>query len=201
MPFVARTLMISEDFEHFVAAFTQVHKAIEPVIFERLEGNHYLDCKLIATYGRPHSYSADIDIEDPHKFWPDLGVQIEFDVKVYNLGLKETTISDLKQIIRSYFNRITTVHTPTQNLSMDNNIYISNLIQLMEEHDNVAYLRFKGWYTNEKGDPYGNYMDPSVQAIEQKWRKLEDMPTDELERYVPEMFVLEDGDIVINVIK
>jgi hypothetical protein len=43
-------------------------------------------------------------------------------------------------------------------------------------------------------------MDPSVQAIVMKWRKLEDMPTDELERYVPEMFVLEDQNIEINVI-
>lgn len=201
VPFVARSLITSEDFAQFVAVFTQVHKAIEPVIFSRLEGNNYLDCKLIATYGKPHSYSADIDVEDPNKFWPDLSVQIEFDVKLYDNGLDKTTVNDLKDIIKSYFNRITTVHTPTQNLSMDNNIYISNLIQKMEEHKNVAWLKFKGWYTDEKNVSGGNYMSAIVQAIVQKWKKLEDMPTDELERYVPEMFLLEPSNIVINVIK
>lgn len=201
VPFVARSLITSDDFAQFVAVFTQVHKAIEPVIFSRLEGNNYLDCKLIATYGKPHSYSADIDVEDPNKFWPDLSVQIEFDVKLYDNGLDKTTVNDLKDIIKSYFNRITTVHTPTQNLSMDNNIYISNLIQKMEEHKNVAWLKFKGWYTDEKNVPGGNYMSAVVQAIVQKWKKLEDMPTDELERYVPEMFLLDPSNIVINVIK
>ena len=201
VPFVARTLITSDDFANFVSSFTQVHKAIEPVIFERLEGNNYLDCKLIATYGKPHSYSADIDVMDENKFWPDLSVQIEFDVKLYDNGLDTTTIEDLKSIIKSYFNRITTVHTPTQNLSMENNIYISNLIQQMEAHKNVAWLRFKGWYTNEKNIPDGNYMNATVQAIVQKWKKLEDMPTDELERYVPEMFLLEPNNIVINIVK
>ena len=201
VPFVSKALITDDRFADFVAAFTQVHKAIEPVIFERLDGNNYLDCKLIATYGKPHSYSSDLDINDPNRFWPDLSVQLEFDVKLYDQGLEKTTVNDLKTIIRSYFNKITTVHTPTQNLSMDNNIYISNVIQLMEEHENVAWLKFKGWYTDEKSNPTGNYMDPSVQAIEQKWKKLEDMPTDELERYVPEMFVLDNSNIVINVIK
>jgi hypothetical protein len=71
----------------------------------------------------------------------------------------------------------------------------------MEAHKNVAWLRFKGWYTNEKNIPDGNYMNATVQAIVQKWKKLEDMPTDELERYVPEMFLLEPNNIVINIVK
>ena len=33
------------------------------------------------------------------------------------------------------------------------------------------------------------------------WKKLEDFPKKELERFVPEMFVLEDDNIVINIIK
>ena len=84
--------------------------------------------------------------------------------------------------------------------SMNNNIYISHVIQQMEGHANVAYMKFKGWYTNEKGDPNGNYMDANTQCIVQKWKKLEDFPTQELERFVPEMFVLEDDNIVINII-
>ena len=84
---------------------------------------------------------------------------------------------------------------------MDNNIYISHVIQQMETHDNVAYMKFKGWYTNEKNMANGNYMDANVQSITQKWKKLEDFPKKELERFVPEMFVLEDDNIVINIIK
>ena len=71
----------------------------------------------------------------------------------------------------------------------------------MEGHSNVAYMKYRGFYTNEKNIPNGNYMSPSVQAIVQKWKKLEDFPTQELERFVPEMFVLEDDNIVINIIK
>jgi hypothetical protein len=94
---------------------------------------------------------------------------------------------------------------------MNNNIYISHLIQQMEAHDNVAYMKFKGWYTNEKPPkvPNGNYMDANVQAIVQKWRRLEDFPkytrdgrlVSELEHFVPEMFVMEDDNIVINILK
>lgn len=201
MPFVEYSLMLSDDFERFVISFTQVHKAIEPVIFKRLEGNNYLDCKLIATYGLPHSYSSDLDVEDPHKFWPDLNIQIEFDVKLYNQALATNTINELRDMVKQYFNRITGIHTPVDAISMDNNIYISHVIQIMETHENVAWMKFKGWYTNEKGRQGGNYMDANTQAIVQKWKKLEDMPKQELERYTPEMFVMEDDNIVINVIK
>lgn len=206
VPFVEHSLMNSDRFENFVSSFTQVHKAIEPVIFKRLEGNHYLDCKLIATYGLPHTYSSDINIDLPETsndaYWPDLNVQLEFDVKLYNQSLATNTINELRLIVRSYFNRITSLHTPTEALSMDNNIYISNVIQQMEEHDNVAYLKFKGWYTNEKYKPDGNYMDANTQAIVQRYKKLEDLPSHKLlEAFTPEMFVMDDDDIVINIIK
>jgi hypothetical protein len=165
-----------------------------------LEGNNYLDCKLIATYGLPHSYSSDIDKDVPNKFWPDLNVQIEFDVKLYNNALASNTLNELKLVIKSYFNRLTSIHTPVDVISMNNNIYISNLIQQMKENENVAYLKFKGWYTNEKNIGGGNYMNADYQAIVQKWDSIEKMPTDELTRYVPEMFVLDDENIVLNVL-
>ena len=201
MPMVQSTLMTSDSFADFVSAFTQVHKAIEPVIFRRLEGNNYLDCKLIATYGLPHSYVADVNKDlDPPVFWPDLNVQIEFDVKMYNPALSTNTLTELRSIIKSYFNRITTVHTALDKISMDQNIYISQLIQLMEEHPNVAYLKFKGWYTDEKTIKNGKYMNADYQAIVQKWDSIDKMPTDELTRFVPEMFILEDDNIVLNII-
>ena len=206
VPFVEYSLMNSDRFEEFVTSFTTVHNALEPVIFNRLEGNNYLDCKLIATYGKPHSYSSDIDVNDPDRFWPDLNIQLEFDVKLYNQSLATNTINELRLIVKSYFNRITSVHTPVQAISMDNNIYISHVIQQMEAHDNVAWMKFKGWYTDEKNKTGGNYKDANTQAIVQKWKSLEDMLKDakgksELERYVPEMFVMDDDNIVINIIK
>ena len=213
IPFVQNTLMNSVRFKNFVSSFTQVHKALEPVIMERLDGNNYLDCKLTATYGKPHTYCADIDVnrEGEAYFWPDLNIQIEFDVKLFNQALATNTLNELRLIVKSYFNRLTSIHTPVDLVSMDNNIYISHLIQQMESHDNVAYMKFKGWYTDEKRDPNGNYMDANIQAIVQKWRRLDDFPkyTDqssgrlvsELEHFVPEMFVMEDDNIKINIIK
>ena len=201
VPFVQDELMRSDHFETFVAAFTQVHAAIEPVIFNRLEGNNYLDCKLIATYGLPHSYCADLDQSlDPPKFWPDLNVQIEFDVKLTNPGLATNTLNELRTIIKSYFGRLTTIHTPVDMVSMDNNIYISQLIRLLEDHPNVAYLKYRGFYTDEKDQTNGKYMNAEYQGIVQIWKTLDEMPMDELERYVPEMFTLNDADIVLNLI-
>ena len=201
VPFVQDELMRSSHFETFVSAFTQVHTAIEPVIFSRLEGNNYLDCKLIATYGLPHSYCADLDQNmDPPEFWPDLNVQIEFDVKLNNPGLATNTLNELRAIIKSYFGRLTTIHTPVDMISMDNNIYISQLIRLLEDHANVAYLKYRGFYTDEKDMPNGKYMNAEYQGIVQVWNTLEEMPMNELERYVPEMFTLNDSDIVINLL-
>ena len=211
MPFVQYTLMTSERFKNFVTSFTQVHKALEPVIMKRLDGNNYLDCKLTATYGKPHTYCADVNVNKTGEdyFWPDLSIQIAFDVKLFNQSLATNTLNELRMIVKSYFNRLTSIHTPVDLISMDNNIYISHLIQQMEAHDNVAYMKFLGWYTNEKDDPNGNYMDANIQAIVQKWRRLEDFPkymkdgrlVSELEFYVPEMFVMDDNNIVINIIK
>jgi hypothetical protein len=66
-------------------------------------------------------------------------------------------------------------------------------------------MKFKGWYTNDKGRG-GNYMDANTQAIIRKWKTFEDMIKDsrgksELERYTPEMFVMDDDNIVINIVK
>lgn len=200
IPFVEYSLMNSSRFVSFISSFTQVHRALEPVIMSRLEGNNYLDCKLLATYGLPHSYSSDIDYDRDGVFWPDLNVQLEFDVKLFNSAMATNTINELRLIIKSYFNRLTSIHTPVDLISMDNNIYISHIIQQMESHNNVAYMKFIGWYTNEKGLLNGNYMDANTQAIVQKWKKLEDFPKQELERFVPEMFLLEDKNIVLNII-
>jgi hypothetical protein len=83
---------------------------------------------------------------------------------------------------------------------MDNNIYISQLIQQLEAHPNVAYLKFKGWYTDERGIPGGKYMNADYQCIVQMWDAIDHFPKKELERYVPEMFVLEDHNIVLNML-
>lgn len=201
VPFVEYSLMTSERFASFVSSFTTVHKAIEPVIMKRLEGNNYLDCKLIATYGLPHSYVADTDKNDSViKYWPDLNVQMEFDVCLYNKALTTNTINELRTIVKSYFNRITSIHTPVEDISMNNNIYVSHIIQQMEAHDNVAWLRFKGWYTEDKNNTTGRYRDANTQGIIRLREVLEDMRVDELQHYVPEMFVLDDSNIVINII-
>ena len=208
VPFVARSLMNCavengvDRFVDFVTAFTQVHKAIEPVIFKRLDGNHYLDCKLIGTYGKSRTYVSDTD---PDRYWPDLSMQMEFDVKLFNKSLSTNTISELRSIVKSYFNRITTVHAPNRDTNMDNNIYVSHLIQQMEAHDNVAWMKFKGWYTDQKGNANDYYRDANTQSVELKWRQLEDMQkyadgTSQLEQFTPEMFVLEDDNIKINIV-
>ncbi|MBO4735153.1 MAG: hypothetical protein J5614_02040 [Paludibacteraceae bacterium] len=208
VPFVEYSLMntVTEDgddlFVDFVTAFTQVHKAIEPVIFKRLDGNHYLDCKLIGTYGKSRTYVCDTDRDN---FWPNLNIQIEFDVNLYNKGLATNTIDELRSIVKSYFNKLTTVHYPNKETNMDVNIYISHLIQQMEAHDNVAWMKFKGWFTDQKGKAFSEYKDANTQSLELKYKQLEEMGryndgTSLLENYNPEMFILEKDNIKINIV-
>ena len=211
VPFVESKLMINDRFSNFVQSFVNVHKAIEPIIFNRLDGNHYLDCKLIATYGLPHTYCTDDEKlknlpKEQTQFWPNLSVQISFDVRFKNPSLITNTTDELKNIVKSYFNKLTTLHSPTDRVSMNNNIYISRLIHEMGDHDNVEYMKFNGFYTMDKNKPKGDYMDANVQAIVQRWDTLEDFPKyssdgrmiSELENFVPEMFILEDDNIIIN---
>ena len=70
----------------------------------------------------------------------------------------------------------------------------------MESHPNVAYMKYKGFYTNEKDNPDGNYTGTDVQAIVMKHEKLDNFTPKEMESFTPEMFILEDRNIVINVI-
>jgi hypothetical protein len=208
VPFVEYSLMntVTDDgddlFVDFVTSFTQVHKALEPVIFKRLDGNHYLDCKLIGTYGKSRTYTCDTA---PDEFWPNLNIQIEFDVRLFNKSLATNTIEELRSIVKSYFNKITTVHAPDKNTDMDNNIYISHLIQQMEAHDNVAWMKFKGWYTDQKGKAFSEYKDANTQSLELKYNQLEEMGryddgTSRLESFNPEMFILEKDNIKINIV-
>ena len=92
---------------------------------------------------------------------------------------------------------------------MDSNIYISELTRRMldEKTNNVTYLKFVGWYTNDRFNSSASikkdtkFMDANVQSIVQKWKSIDDFPTTELERFTPEMFILEDDNIVFNIIQ
>jgi hypothetical protein len=205
MPFVEYSLMNSDRFPSFVSSFTQVHKAIEPVIFSQLDGNNYLDTKLIATYGKPHSYTTEYHKDkDDDVYWPDLNIQIEFDIALKNQSIANDTLAKLRGIIKSYFSKITSIHTARDQISMDNNIYITELIRQMleEKSNNIAYLKFVGWYTQDRYSLSKNskFMDANIQSIVQKWQKIDDFPKNELERFTPEMFIIEDSNIIFNVL-
>jgi hypothetical protein len=75
----------------------------------------------------------------------------------------------------------------------------------MEAHDNVAWMKFKGWFTDQKGKSNDFYRDANTQALELRWNQLEEMGryddgTSKLESYNPEMFILENDNIVINIV-
>ena len=205
MPFTEYSLLTSDRFPSFISSFTQVHKALEPVIFDKLEGNNFLDTKLIATYGKPHSYTTEFhrDIND-NIYWPDLSIQLEFDISLKNQSIATDTLSKLRSIVKSYFSKLTTIHTTRDQISMDNNIYITELIRLMleEKSHNINYLKFVGWYTQDRYtmSKQSKFMDANTQSIIQRYQKIDDFPKGELKRFIPEMFIVEDANIVFNVL-
>ena len=205
MPFTEYSLLTSDRFPSFISSFTQVHKVLEPVIFDRLDGNDFLDTKLIATYGKPHSYTTEFhrDIND-NVYWPDLSIQLEFDISLKNQSIATDTLTKLRSIVKSYFSKLTTIHTTRDQISMDNNIYITELIKLMleEKSQNINYLKFVGWYTQDRYTmtKQSKFMDANTQTIVQRYQNIDDFPKGELERFIPEMFIVEDSNIIFNVL-
>lgn len=205
MPFTEYSLLTSDRFPSFISSFTQVHKVLEPVIFDRLDGNDFLDTKLIATYGKPHSYTTEFhrDIND-NVYWPDLSIQLEFDISLKNQSIATDTLTKLRSIVKSYFSKLTTIHTTRDQISMDNNIYITELIKLMleEKSHNINYLKFVGWYTQDRYTmtKQSKFMDANTQTIVQRYQNIDDFPKGELERFIPEMFIVEDSNIIFNVL-
>ena len=87
---------------------------------------------------------------------------------------------------------------------MDNNIYITELIKLMleEKSNNINYLKFVGWYTQDRYTmtKQSKFMDANTQTIVQRYQNIDDFPKGELERFIPEMFIVEDSNIIFNVL-
>ena len=91
-------------------------------------------------------------------------------------------MAELQEFIKSFVEKV--------NSSGSNDLYISNMIKAIENNFSaVHHLRFTGI----------NDYDPKYQTVCMKVTDLNDLTKEELREYVPEVLVVAQDDIKLNV--
>lgn len=152
----------------FISRFNEQYAAVEPVLFERLDNNCHLDVKLFNTYGRSNNYY--IGDGNTQQLLDSVNISISFQLSVKDRMAWSTTAESVTNEIRDYFGQLDGSSQP--------NIYISNLIRLIEvNHPNVDHLRFLG---------INNY-DASEQYIRVKYNDVSELDERTMMNVVPEI--------------
>jgi DNA-binding protein Fis len=180
MPFVKYDIPLDDTkMTYFIQAFTQQYAAVEPVIFERLDNNCHLDFKLFNTYGRARNHY--IGDPDSKELLDSVHIRIQFRLSVKDRSVYTQTAESVTQEIKQYFE--------TLNTNKPQNIYISNLIKLIEsKHPNVDHLKFLGI----------NDYDANQQYIRIKYEYIDDLSEEQLFPLVPEMVLVDYNDIILT---
>ena len=175
VPFLKYDIALDDErMSYFVRAFNDQYAAVEPVL-KRLDGNSFLDFKLINTYGKSNNYyigpkeGSDV-LWDSDILLDSVHVRIKFRMAVYDRSLYVQTCDAVINEIISFF----------ENLSNGEfkDVHVSDLIHLIKEnHPNVNYIRFLGF----------NEYDANKQSIFVKYDDISELRRDELLPYVPEM--------------
>jgi hypothetical protein len=178
MPFVSYRLAYDDaQMSKFIQQFNEQYAAVEPVVFERLDNNCHLDLKLFNTYGKSNNYYIG-DGQGTSELLDDVNISITFQISVKDRMAWGATEEAVRSEIREYFNSLNSKSQP--------NIYISNLIRLIETNNpNVDHLKFTGI----------NSYDSNRQYILVKYEDISDLSKSEMEIVVPEIIQCHPEDI------
>lgn len=165
-------------YSHFInSVFNQYSYLME--IVDKITNNYGIDLKFYNTYGR----SKNFVVGEEGQLLDKTNISIHFKVAPVVGAIQEDLIRNLKIFIKNYIEGI--------NNKGYNSIYISNLIQAIENNfPDVKYLKFVR---------INNY-DSSVQVIENKNSDLNLLSKEERRDYVPEYLTISLDDILIEII-
>ena len=164
-----------ERFDYFISSLTSQYTAMENE--EVLQNSSHIDIKFYNTYGK----SKNFYIGDNHDSINRVNLSIGFKVKIVNTDDTNTTIRNLKILIKNYIE--------TLNTSGTNELYISNLIKEIENQiPEIHHLKFLG--INDYSTDY--------QTITSKAVDINELSKEERRDYVPEMLVVNLDDIKIS---
>lgn len=165
-------------YSHFInSVFNQYSYLME--IVDKITNNYGIDLKFYNTYGR----SKNFVVGEEGQLLDKTNISIHFKVAPAVGAIQEDLIRNLKIFIKNYIEGI--------NNKGYNSIYISNLIQAIENNfPDVKYLKFVR---------INNY-DSSVQVIENKNSDLNLLTKEERRDYVPEYLTISLDDVLIEII-
>lgn len=175
----AETMLNTDQMWYFYSSLTQQYNYVNNVI-DRVTNNYSIDMKLYNTYGKSKNFyigdNADRNLDK-------VNISLRIKVKPIFGTIEEDFIRDLKIYIKKY------VETINENGS--NSIYISNLIQSLEnDFPDLSYMKFVGI----------NEYDSSEQVIENKTTNLDLLTKEDRIDYVPEYLTISTDDIFIEII-
>jgi hypothetical protein len=182
VPFVRYDCAVDpEQMGYVIKVIREQYKAISELAKDRLEENTGIDFKLYNTSGRSSYFQIGRGEDNPQ--WINLDrvwLTIDFTLGVITEAEFNLTADEVKRITQEYIQ--------TLNDEKPTDFAVSNLQTLLENSlPNIKHLIFNR--INEYPPDY-----QLIQAI----RYIDDMPEEELQRYVPEMLCVSLDNIIIR---
>lgn len=164
---------------HFLGLISSQYNYMDQII-HNITNNFSTDMKFYNTYGK----SKNFRVGDNSELLLDrVNISIHFKIKPTFGTDVELLTRDVKMFIKSYIESI--------NARSTNSIYVSNLIQSLENtFYDIMYLKFVGI----------NSFESDMQVIENVTTDLTSLTKDERIHYVPEFLTIALDDIVIDII-
>lgn len=176
----ADTLLNESLMWQFYSSISQQYNYINNII-DRVTNNYSIDMKFYNTYGKSKNFYIG---DAPNDSLIDrVNISLHIKVKPVFGTIEEDFVRDLRIYIKDYIETI--------NDNGTNSIYISNLIQSLEnDFPNLSYMKFV------KINEYNS----SEQVIENKTIDQNALTKEERINYVPEYLTITLDDIVIDII-
>lgn len=172
-----------EKTNEFIKSITEQYNYAKGIA-DVIRGGFSLDMKYYNTYGRSKNFYVDVE-EDAERIY-STNISIGFKIKPEYGANEVELIRDLKAYIKKYIESI--------NDSGTNSIYISNLIQAIE--NDFTYVR----YMKYTGISAIKHYSTDTQVIENRSVDVETLTTEERKLYVPEYLTISEDDVNISII-
>lgn len=171
---------------HFLSEVGYIYDYIERIMHIKTT-NYSIDMKFYNTYGKSRNFVVD-EAENPlDRVNLSLGVQVAFQFGT----ILEDAVVELQEKIKTYIENVNTKVDSELELRGYNGIYMSNLIQQIEnEYPLVRYMKFKRI----------NEYDSSVQVIENRTTELALLTHEQRREYVPEFLTIHTQDITVDIL-
>lgn len=188
VPLVSYDLIGSNDrLMHFIKEVDYIYDYIHRIL-EVKTTNYSIDLKFYNTYGKSRNFVVNEDKSRLDRVNLSFRVQVAFEFGT----ILENAIYDLKQKIKKYVEDINTKIDSNVELRGYNGVYVSNLIQQIEnEYSLVRYMKFKQI----------NDYDSSVQVVENETVDMNLLQHVQRREYVPEFLTIHLDDITVDILQ